>query len=122
MTVSVEWDHVEYSDILESLRAGRGGFDGLVQDDGEELRLGLEYLFLRTKTPVAMRFGAWRDPDHRFRFEGRSIVDRAVLRAGADELHLAVGLGLAFERYQLDLAADFSDEVNTLALSAIYAF
>ncbi len=122
LTVSVEWNHVEYSDILDSLEAGAGGTAGLVQDDGEELRLGLEYVFLHSKPLVAIRFGAWRDPDHRFRFEGQNIIDRAVLRAGDDELHLAAGLGLAFDRYQIDLGVDFSDEVNALSLSAIYTF
>ncbi len=119
LTVSVEWDHVEYSDILESFPGANTLF---AQDDGEEVRVGLEYVFLRSKPLVATRFGAWRDPDHRFRFEGRNILNRAVLRGGDDELHLAAGVGLAFDRYQIDLGADFSDEVNTFSLSAIYTF
>lgn len=122
LTVSVEWDHVEYSDILESIQAGRGDVPGVVQDDGEEIHLGVEYAFLRTKPLLAVRAGAWRDPDHRFRFEGPNIVDRAILRRGDDELHLAVGLGVVLRRYQFDFGADFSDEVNTLSLSAIYTF
>jgi long-subunit fatty acid transport protein len=122
LTVSVEWDRVEYSDILQSVTEGRGGTRGLVQDDGDEVRVGLEYAFLRSEPLVALRFGAWRDPDHRFRFEGQNIVDRAVLRRGDDELHLAAGVGVALDRYQIDLGADFSDEVNTFSLSAIYTF
>ena len=120
LTISVEWDHVEYSDILESIPDVPDAL--FVQDDGEEVRVGLEYVFLRSKPVVATRLGAWRDPDHRFRFQGRNIFDRAVLGGGDDELHLAAGVGLAFDRYQIDLAADFSDEVNTFSLSAIYTF
>ncbi len=122
LTVSVEWDHVEYSEILQSLVEGRGGLEGLVQDDGDEVRVGLEYAFPRTKPLVATRLGVWRDPDHRFRFEGMNIFDRALLKGGEDEIHLAAGVGLAFDRFQIDLGADFSDEVNTLSVSAIYTF
>jgi hypothetical protein len=41
---------------------------------------------------------------------------------GSDEVHYAVGLGLAFWTFQLDLAVDFSDLVDTVSLSAIYQF
>jgi len=122
LTVSVEWDRVEYSDLLQSLLDGRGEPSGFVQDDGDELRVGLEYVFLRSKPLVATRFGAWRDPDHRFRFEGLNVFNRARQGRGDDELHLAAGVGLALDRYQIDLGADFSDEVNTFSLSAIYTF
>jgi hypothetical protein len=35
---------------------------------------------------------------------------------------VAVGVGLAFKSFQIDLAADFSDLVDTVSLSAIYSF
>ena len=37
-------------------------------------------------------------------------------------MHYAAGLGVAMERFQIDLAADFSDGVDTVSLSAIYNF
>ena len=85
---------------------------------------GLGYVGTATSTSplLALRFGAWRDPDKRFRSERGSAVDRALLREGDDELHLATGVGLAFDTFQLDLALDVSDVVTTLALSAIYTF
>jgi len=33
-----------------------------------------------------------------------------------------LGFGVAFERFQIDVAADFSDLVDTLSVSAIYSF
>ncbi len=80
---------------------------------------------------MATRFGAWRDPDHRFRFEGLGTGGRdpteeigitALQAPGQVECHWAAGVGLAFDRYPIDLAVDFSDEVNTFSVSAIYTF
>jgi hypothetical protein len=51
------------------------------------------------------------DPEH-----------RALFQPGEDEIHLAVGVGVAFSSFQVDFAADFSDLVDTFALSAIYSF
>ena len=39
-----------------------------------------------------------------------------------NEVHVALGLGLAFSTFQIDLAADLSDPVDTFSLSAIYSF
>jgi hypothetical protein len=44
------------------------------------------------------------------------------LPPGEDELHLAVGVGLAFKDFQVDLGVDFSDLVDTASLSVIYSF
>ena len=122
LTLSFEWDRVEYSDILESFIAGRPEEEGLVQNDGEEIHLGLEYAFLRTRPLFALRFGVWRDPDKGFRAERRGPVDTALFQPDDDEIHAAAGLGLAFERIQLDLALDLSELVDTFSLSAIYTF
>jgi hypothetical protein len=37
-------------------------------------------------------------------------------------MHYTVGLGVATQRFQLDLAADFADRTDTVSLSAIYNF
>jgi hypothetical protein len=59
------------------------------------------------------------DPDHWFRADlGRNNpFERALFRGGNDEVHFAVGLGLAFWTFQLDLAVDFSELVDTALLS-----
>ena len=37
-------------------------------------------------------------------------------------LNAAAGLGLAMERYQFDLAMDFSDRLDTVSLSGVFNF
>ncbi len=109
LTVGFEWDHVGYS-VLEDV------------DDGDELHVGAEYVFLASRPLAALRLGVWLDPDHRFRSEGDEPFERAVFQPGENEIHLAVGFGLAFERFQIDVAADFSDLVDAISLSTIYSF
>jgi len=130
LAVGFEWDRVEYSAIF-------GSFDPVVIDtidpdlnldvdlaaeDGDEFRLGAEYAFLDLKPVLAVRAGVWLDPDHRFHSTIDDPEHRALFQRGEDEVHVAVGLGLAFKIFQLDLAADFSDLVDTASLSVIYSF
>ncbi len=117
-TASFEWTRVEYSDIV----SGTAVFDSVRVDDADELHLGAEYVFLESTPVVALRLGAWFDPDHRVRYVGEDPVNRALSPPGDDEMHLAAGLGLAFPSFQLDLAVDLSAAVDTAALSAIYSF
>lgn len=121
VTASFEWDRVEYSTLIDSLDRGLGDVESEL-DDANDLRAGFEYAFLRSKPVVALRFGAWLDPDHRIRSTSANPFERARFPAGKNELHLAVGLGLAFQSFQLDLGADFSNLVDTAAVSAIYSF
>jgi hypothetical protein len=130
-----EWDRVEYSTIFNSFDAKFvGGTDDdsdlevqLAADDGDELHLGAEYAFLKAKPVVAIRLGAWLDPDHRFRSTRFGTFDedlehRFLFRSGEDEIHLSAGVGFAFKNFQIDLGADFSDLVDTASLSVIYSF
>ena len=73
---------------------------------------------------MAVRVGAWLDPDHRFRADParNDPFERALFGGGDDELHLAAGLGLAFWDFQLDLAVDSSELVDTASISAIWQF
>ncbi|MCP4202248.1 MAG: hypothetical protein GY769_09960 [bacterium] len=118
LTVGVEWDRVSYSDIPEST----GASADFVLDDGDELHIGAEYAFLESKPIAALRLGAWLDPAHRVGYRGENYVAQAVLDSGSDELHLAVGIGLAFRRFQLDVGIDLSDLADTASLSTIYSF
>jgi long-subunit fatty acid transport protein len=117
LTASLEWDRVEYSSILESL-----GESGEAIPDADEIHLGFEYAFLGSTPIVAVRLGAWLDPDHRIRTTTSDPFSRAALPPGDDEAHLAAGLGLAFEKFQIDLGADFSELVDTVSVSGIYSF
>lgn len=118
LALAVEWDRIEYSTIIDSLTIEAN----VMIEDGDELHVGGEYVFVRTSPVVALRAGAWLDPDHRSVSTSEGRVDRALFRPGDDELHWSFGLGLAFTRLQLDLAADLSDTVDTVSLSTIYRF
>lgn len=115
VTLSFEWDRVEYSTIFAD-------DDELHIDDANELHLGGEYAFLNLAPIVSLRAGVWLDPDHRISCSGCYYVAEALLTSGEDQMHCAAGVGLAFDRFQLDLAADFSELVDTFSLSFIYSF
>jgi hypothetical protein len=117
LTVSFQWDRVDYSRIVESL-----GLRDEVVDDVQELHLGGEYVFLHATPIIAARIGAWLDPDHQIRSVSEEPLIRALQPPGEDEVHYAAGLGVAFAAFQLDLAADIADGVDTVSLSAIYSF
>lgn len=115
LTMSLEWDHVKYSEIL-------AGDPNERFPDADEIHLGGEYVFLQSTPAVAVRLGAWLDPDHRLQATQGDVLFRALLPPGDDELHLAAGVGLVFEEFQIDLAVDVSDPVDTAAVSAVYRF
>lgn len=115
LTTSLEWDHVAYSEMLP------GDTDERIPN-ADEVHLGGEYVFLDSTPIVAIRLGVWLDPDHRIQATAGDALFRALLPPGDDELHLSAGVGLAFEKFQIDLAVDFSDPADTAAVSAVYSF
>ena len=117
LTVSFQWDHIGYSSIVESLE-----LDDQTVDDADELHLGGEYVFHGSTTLIAVRFGAWLDPDHQLRATVDDPFTRALLPLGSDEMHYAAGVGLAFKRFQIDFGVDLSDRADTASVSAIYSF
>lgn len=122
-TGSFEWDLVRYSQIVDSIgRSPVIDVTDVILDDSVELRLGVEYAFLQWSPLVALRGGVWHAPDHSLRTVEDDPLERALLPGGEDEIHFALGVGVAFENFQLDLAVDFSDLVDTAALSLIYQF
>ena len=116
-TAALEWDRVTYSEMPTSL-----DLDDQTVDDGDEVHLGGEYVFLGSKPLLALRAGAWLDPDHVMRATTDDPLTQALLRPVGDKMHYAVGFGMAFQRFQLDGAVDFSDLVDTVSLSAIFSF
>lgn len=138
-TVTLDYDHVEYSALTENVinvfalpadttPEDRAAIDRLEIDDANEVHLGLEYVFLHLRNPLAVRLGAYYDPDHKMAFQGapdgspeqRSLA--TIFRAGDDEYHYSVGLGAVFGNFQVDAAADFSDLLETFSLSGVYRF
>ena len=63
-------------------------------------------------TTFSLRGGAFTDDDH----NGTTLID-------GDETHATIGLGATFGNHlQVDLAAEFSDDVDNFVVSAIYRF
>jgi len=117
LTISFQWDHIEYSSIATSLE-----LDDQTIDDINTLHLGAEYVFLESTPVVALRLGTWLEPDHQVRATSDDPFLQALLPPGDDDVHISAGLGIATKRFQIDLAMDYADRVDTLALSAIYNF
>lgn len=117
LTVSFQWDRIDYSSIVKSLP-----IEDQVIDDADELHLGGEYVFLDVTPIIAVRIGAWLDPDHQLRTTTDDPFLRALLPRGDDEMHYAAGLGLAFQSFQIDVGVDLADRVDTVSVSAIYSF
>jgi long-subunit fatty acid transport protein len=118
LTIGFEWDRVTYSDSFKSLE-----IDDQDIDDADQYHLGGEWVFLNTKPLVAIRAGVWHDPDHQARAnENADDHTRALQQPGEDQLHYALGFGLAFKNFQLDAALGLSDTVDTASLSLIYNF
>lgn len=123
LTVSFEWDRVLYGTITSGLSGTVFDVGEVELHDGDELRLGLEYVFGRAHPVVALRAGLWRDPAHRIGSgPGADVFERAIFTGGEDETHATAGVGLAFRKFQLDLGADLSDSVDLVSLSAVYRF
>jgi long-subunit fatty acid transport protein len=126
-------NHMQYSDLTDDFRAsltpdsvaaGVAGIDGLGIDDGTEIRLGAEYVFLDMQNPFTIRAGVWLDPEHTIRWDGpvtnvSQAINATLFSTGDDELHYALGFGWAFKHWQIDAAADFSDRVNTISMSGV---
>ena len=117
LTVSFQWDHVKYSSIAASL-----SLDDQTIDDVDTLHLGAEYVFIDSTPIIALRIGTWLEPDHQVRATIDDLYLQALLPPGDDDVHYSAGLGLATKRFQIDLAMDFADRVDTFSLSAIYNF
>lgn len=95
--------------------------------DADEFHFGLEYIFGRTKTPVAVRLGAWRDPDHRLYYAGAvsdadTTAKSANFRRGPDRWHGSGGLGVVFKSFQFDAGVDISSLAKTGSLALVLRF
>lgn len=127
-TVALDYDRVEYSDLLDdftdifrldTLFPGADPELGAFRiDDAHEIHLGGEAWIPRGDRAISVRLGLWYDPDHTLRFEGENVAYRAVFRGGSDQVHWTGGLGVAFRALQLDVAFDHSERSSILSVSA----
>lgn len=100
--------------------------------DTVEPRLGVEYAF-DAATPIFVRGGLWREKAHTLEFaadpEGlnfsnpnEAIAFATLFDTAKDQTHVSVGFGALFEHFQLDVAYDRSDRLDTLSVSGVYRF
>ena len=119
-TAAGEWRRVGYSSIIDSLLPQQRDPDEFLED-ADELHLGGEYAFFSGTAVLAVRAGAWHDPDHYYGTRSTDPLLRALFVPGEDQLHFAAGAGVAWRRVQADLGIDLSERARTVALSFIYS-
>lgn len=137
LTINLDINRINYSNLASPAfwafdatapATGQAAVNKLFIDDGTEIHLGFEYVL--SSKPVALRAGVWQDPDHTLTFAGpaspatdpQQMVHDAFFKGGDDETHISVGFGVFFERFQLDMAADFSDIQDTISVSGVFRF
>jgi long-subunit fatty acid transport protein len=136
LTFNFDIMRINYSDLADPVfwafenpapAFGQTIVDGMSIDDGTEFHLGAEYV-LQNK-PIALRAGAWYDPDHALTDSGpvdatdpNARVNAAFFPKGSNETHWSVGFGFFFEKFQMDFAADFSKNQDTVSVSGVYRF
>jgi hypothetical protein len=122
LTVGFEWDHVEYSTIIDSLDTTYFPPVSAI-DDVDEFHLGGEYILVDLTPILALRAGAWLDPDHRLRAsDSASELIHALRQPGDDEIHLTAGVGIIFEKTQLDIGIDLSEAIDIVSITLIRSF
>ncbi|MCP3980043.1 MAG: hypothetical protein GY716_12125 [bacterium] len=142
-TLTLDYERVEYSDMLEDYRAqvnyltsdrvADGAFatdpERSVEytvDDGSVLRLGGEYADDSAGgMHWAVRGGWYRLPDGQIRMSQFNSADdaindtyRAAFRGEDEEDRFTVGAGLRFGRFSVELAGDFGD-TGTVAVASL---
>jgi len=137
--VNFDVDRVRYGELTGGIQTLFGYPDStrrLNVPNGTEVHLGTEYTFATMAHPLSLRGGVWRDPRHSISFKGEpgnncqnnegDCVDVALAalcsKGRGPETHVSVGAGMAFKSFQVDLAGDFSNAVDTWSLSGVYRF
>lgn len=106
-TLAAEVDHVGYSGLVEIGPTTPVPIPERIYEDGLNFHFGVERALLKRAPILAFRLGGWLEANG-------DDLDR-------DEVeHVTAGLGIAAQRFQLDLAADLSEEIDTISLSFIY--
>ncbi len=131
LTLSADVVWVEYSNLTDDFVSviefkspqDVESIQGYGVDDGIEPHLGAEYFF-PFEVPLALRAGWWRDPAHEIAFGApvRSAHDAAatiLFPGGDDEDHWALGLGLSWSQFQIDVAFDRSPSNSVGSLSMV---
>ncbi|HYI12711.1 MAG TPA: outer membrane protein transport protein [Thermoanaerobaculia bacterium] len=130
LTINFDAVHVKYSNLVDDFVAASAEVSGIDEpfkaNDVVELRLGAEYLF-STRIPFAIRGGYWRDPAHSVQWNGplnhpTFVAEQILYPEGEDQNHFSIGAGLAWPRFQIDVAYDTSDQYKVGSISAVTRF
>ncbi len=128
-TILIDVVEIEYSDLMDGFLTGLNRITfpetnlDFTVDDGTEVHLGIEKIFLSGTTPVAIRFGAWSDPDHRIRAERATNEFASLFPEGERVTHYTAGFGMTVKQsIQLDFATDISSVDTTAVFSTIFRF
>jgi long-subunit fatty acid transport protein len=130
LTLNFDAVHVKYSNLVDdfvSVTADVSGLDDPFRaNDVTELRFGAEYLF-STKIPFALRAGYWRDPAHSVVWNGplngiNFIAEALLFPKGEDQNHWSIGGGLAWQRFQIDVAYDTAKTYKVGSISMVTRF
>ena len=128
---TLDVDRVRYSqrfhDLVRpqdtGLRVSAGDFR---LADADEIHLGLEHVFLAIGSNLVgtLRLGGWWEPAHEVDYVGLYEELKPLLGdKGQGKAHFSAGLGFVVrEDFQIDAAADFSENVDTLSLSIVKFF
>jgi long-chain fatty acid transport protein len=130
LTFSLDVERIDYSNLASNLVPGVNvltDFDAeFIVDDATDVRSGAEYLLFNAGNklpPMALRGGLWLESDSTIRARSTGsnpFATEDVFRGEDDELHVALGLGLIFPRYKIDMAADLADTDNEYLISVIF--
>lgn len=119
ITLAAEVDRVEYEGLVQVISDEDLEVNGREYRNAWDYHLGAEYALLRATPIVALRAGYWVESN------GQDLDDESfhhyAVGLGIAGVDLA-GVGLPDRTLQVDLAADFSSQVDTLSLSLIYTF
>ena len=130
-------DRVQFSQMSEDIKevfgidqsnppAAEAIEEGLRFPDSNQFRVGVEYVVPSGERIYALRIGTAYETEHRMRYERdeppRFARLEVLFHPGDDQFHFAPGFGVAFPRFQIDGAYDFSELSQTLSISAVYRF
>ncbi len=131
--IVADYGYVRYSELkedfanIQALDSGRP--EQLQVDDANEFHGGVEYVFLQSAKPFALRAGLWWDPDHSIRYEPTAAGDSidqlysATLPGGEDVMHYTVGGGIVLsDRIEINAGADWSKRTTAVTASAVVRF
>lgn len=138
MTISADYQRIEYSDLLEGFQAGYNIFTDLLDNndikykisDANEFHVGAEFIVFLKTVPVALRQGYYRRPSNSLvvdtlapQFAGsRNFLD-TIFAKRDDENHFTFGGGAVFgPHFQLDFALDLANTSDSFVLSSVVRF